>query len=209
MVSFINNKLPPSLIRAVVVFILVIAVVLISIFVSYMYLDKVKQEKSSASRTMRLWQSKINSSVKSDQLIEKFEKDFMRLVRQGVVGKEERLSWFEAVQSIVKRRDMPLVKYSISSQTKLDKDNIKRDFPGIDVFKSTMTLNLKMGHEGDLFALLNDLEKAKGLFTIDQCNIEKIRHTSSLTINNMKAFCKLGWYTFKSTKLNTGKQGEK
>jgi len=63
-----------------------------------------------------------------------------------------------------------------------------------------MTLNIKMAHEGDLFALLNDLKKADGLFAIDSCNIEKISKKVVDTENNMKAYCKLGWYTFKGSR---------
>ena len=39
---------------------------------------------------------------------------------------------------------------------------------------NTPTLgDIKMAHEGDLFALLNDLKKADGLYAVDKCDIEK------------------------------------
>jgi hypothetical protein len=65
-----------------------------------------------------------------------------------------------------------------------------------------MTLDIKMAHEGDLFALLNDLKKADGLFAVDRCDIEKTSKKTVDTENNMKAYCELGWYTFRSSKAN-------
>ncbi len=65
-----------------------------------------------------------------------------------------------------------------------------------------MTLDVKMAHEGDLFALLNDLGQADGLFAIDRCDIEKISKKLVGTDNNMKAYCELGWYTFRGSKAN-------
>ena len=68
-----------------------------------------------------------------------------------------------------------------------------------------MTLDIKMAHEGDLFALLNDLSKADGLFAVDSCDIEKISKEvvdadNDMNDSNMKAYCELGWYTFKGSK---------
>jgi len=131
---------------------------------------------------------------------------FLKLVNQGVVGAEDRLSWFETIQNTAKKRGMPSVKYSISSQTVLKEKNIKSEYRGIDVFKSVMTLDIKMAHEGDLFALLNDLENADGLFAVDRCDIEKASRKIVDTENIMKAYCELGWYTFRGSKANKGRK---
>jgi hypothetical protein len=101
---------------------------------------------------------------------------------------------------------MPSVKYSISTQLALDERNLKADYRGIDVFKSLMTLDIKMAHEGDLFALLNDLEKADGLFAVDRCDIEKISKAAVDTENAMKAYCELGWYTFRGQRAGNGQR---
>ena len=77
---------------------------------------------------------------------------------------------------------------------------------GIDVFKSVETLDITMEHEGELFAILKDLAKADGLFAVDSCDIEKISKKIVDTNNNMKAYCELGWYTFKSSKANKNRK---
>ncbi len=203
-----NSRMTPALLRAVVVFSLVVIITLASIFVSYIYLDDVHSEQMSANRAMRTWQSKINHSVENNQIIDEFENNFIKLVNQGVVGEEERLSWFETVQNTARKRGMPSVRYSVSSQRALDLENLKTEFPSINVYKSVMTLNVKMGHEGDLFALLNDLEKANGLYAVDRCDIEKISQKEQDGTTNMKAYCELGWYTFRNAAKDTGNNGE-
>jgi hypothetical protein len=198
------NKLTPQLIRALGVTMATLVLSIVVMSISYVYMDGIYQDQLLAKREMRLWKTKIDSSVEDNQIINEFESNFLKLVNQGVVGAEDRLSWFETIQKTTKKRGMPSVKYSISSQAMLNEQNLKREYRGIDVFKSVMTLNIKMAHEGDLFALLNDLKKTDGLFTVDRCEIEKISKIIVDTENNMKAYCELGWYTFRGSKVNKG-----
>ena len=194
------KDLTSTLIRAISVFSVLLLLSIIFISASHMYKDGSYEDQQASKRAMRLWQIKINSSVENNQIIDEFEANFLRLVNQGVVGEENRLSWFETIQGTAKKRGMPSVKYSISEQKQILASKLGAQYQGINVFKSVMTLNIKMAHEGDLFALLNDLRKADGLFSIDSCNIEKISKKVVDTENNMKAYCKLGWYTFRGSK---------
>lgn len=200
------NKLTPTLLRAAGLFAVMLVMSIIVVSISHVYMDNIYQDQQSAKRSMRIWQTKINSSVENNQIIDEYENNFLKLVNQGVVGAEDRLSWFETIQNTAKKRGMPLVKYSVSTQEALDESNLKREYKGINVFKSSMTLDVKMAHEGDLFALLNDLTKADGLYTVERCDIEKISKKIVDTDNNMKAFCELGWYTFRGSKANKGRK---
>ncbi len=210
----VSNNTTPVFIRAAGVFTVMLVLSIIVVSVSFAYMDNVYQDEQAAKRAMRLWQGKINSSVENNQIIDEFESNFLKLVKQGVVGSEDRLSWFETIQSTAKERGMPSVKYSISAQKLLNENNLKNQYRGIDVFKSVMTLDTKMAHEGDLFALLNDLRKADGLFAVERCNIEKISK-EGVDINNgiinssLKAYCELGWYTFKSSKANSSRNNSR
>lgn len=200
------NKLTPTLLRAAGLFAVMLVMSIIVVSISHVYMDNIYQDQQSAKRSMRIWQTKINNSVENNQIIDEYENNFLKLVNQGVVGAEDRLSWFETIQNTAKKRGMPLVKYSVSTQEALDESNLKREYRGINVFKSSMTLDVKMAHEGDLFALLNDLTKADGLYTVERCDIEKISKKIVDTDNNMKAFCELGWYTFRGSKANKGRK---
>lgn len=199
-----SERITPELTRALIVFAIMLVISLVMVLASSAYMTRLSDEQMAAKRAMRIWQTKIDNSVENNQIIDEFESNFLRLVNQGVVGDEDRLSWFETIQNTARKRNMPLVKYSISTQKNLDEANIKREFQGIDVFKSVMTLDIDMAHEGDLFAILNDLKKADGLFAVDSCEIEKINKDIQLEGNNMKAYCELGWYTFKGS--NAGRK---
>ena len=199
------SLITPTSMRALGVFAVTSLISIVVISISYVYMDRAYQDQQVAKRDMRVWQAKLNSSVENNQIIDEFESNFLKLVNQGVVGAEDRLSWFETIQNTAKKRGMPSVKYSISTQAALKEANIKREYRGIDVFKSVMTLDIKMAHEGDLFALMNDLEKADGLFTVDSCDIEKLSNKKVDTENIMKAYCELGWYTFRGSRANGGR----
>ncbi len=200
------KNLSPALMRALGVFVVVLIANIVVVSVSHIYMDDIYQDKQAAKRAMWSWQTKINSSVENNQIIDEFENNFLKLVNQGVVGAEDRLSWFETIQNTAKKRGMPSVKYSISTQAALKEENIRQEYSGIDVFKSVMTLDIKMAHEGDLFALLNDLGKADGLFAVDRCDIEKMSKKTVDSENIMKAYCELGWYTFRGSKANNGRK---
>ncbi len=199
-----SDKLTPVLMRAAVFFTVMLILGIIAVSVSHAYMNNVYQDEQAAQRDMRFWQGEIHRSVEKNQIIDEFESDFLKLVAQGVVGSEDRLGWFETLQRAAKKRGMSFVKYSISEQKLLQKDNLTRQHSDINVYKSVMTLDMKMAHEGDLFALLNDLRKANGLFAVHSCNLEKISKEIVYNKDNMKAYCKIGWYTFKSVKANSG-----
>ena len=200
------DNITSALVRAAAVFVVMLVMSIIVVSISHVYMEDIYQDQQASKRAMRIWQTKINSSVEDNQIIDEFENNFLKLVKQGVVGAEDRLSWFETIQKTTKKRGMPSVKYSISTQQALKEQNIKSEYRGIDVYKSVMTLDIKMAHEGDLFALLNDLGKADGLFAVDRCDIEKISKKIVDTDNNMKAYCELGWYTFRGSKANKGRK---
>jgi hypothetical protein len=196
------SKLTPAMVRALMVFTVMMVASVVVVSISYVYLDGIYQDHKGATSAMRLWKNKIDSSVENNQIIDQFESNFLKLVNQGVVGSEDRLSWFETIQNTTRKRGMPSVKYSISTQELLKEKNLKSEYRGINVYKSVMTLDIKMAHEGDLFALLNDLRKADGLYTVDKCRIEKTNINSVNMNNNMKAYCELGWYTFRGAKAD-------
>ena len=118
------KDLPSSLVRAAGVFLIMLAVSVTVVSIAEVYTDDIYQDQMSAKRDMRKWQTKINNSVENNQIIDEYESNFLKLVNQGVVGAEDRLSWFETIQNTAKKRGMPSVKYSISTQLALKEKNI-------------------------------------------------------------------------------------
>jgi len=195
----------PTRVRpALIIFSGVMLAVITAIGLSLMYLDDAEQSENGAQRAMRIWKNKIEGSRESDKIVDKYERSYLDLVKKGVVGEEDRLSWFETIQYVSESRGMPSVKYAVISQKKVDSPTLKKKYGGLDLYSSVMTLDITMGHEGDLFALLDGLQdKAKGLFTVDTCDVEQNRQKRTsvdiISIDQMKARCVISWYTIKAS----------
>lgn len=193
------KKIHPAIRRSLVVFISVAIASVAAVMVSYSTMDEAYKDEQSEKRAMRIWKNKIDGSRESNKIIDEYESSYTSLVNRNIVGKENRLSWFETIQSTTNARGMPSVKYNITSQKLVNDTSGQHATKGLKIFRSKMTLDIKMAHEGDLFAMFNNLEtKAKGLFTVDKCDIKKIEAQSKELKDNMQSFCEISWYTFKS-----------
>ena len=197
------KTLPAHVKPALMIFIAVMLLSTAAISLSHVYRDEAEQGENGAQRAMRIWKNKIDGSRASDKIVDKYEQGYLELVKKGVVGNEDRLSWFETIQYVSESRGMPSVKYAVISQKKVESPTIKKMYSGLDLYSSVMTLDITMGHEGDLFALIGGLQdKAKGLFTVDRCNVEQkppqAALANSISIDQMEAHCELSWYTIKS-----------
>ena len=204
------DNMHPYLSRAVYVFIVTVVFVAGIAGFSYVYMSSAMEDMMDAKRAMKIWKNRVSSSRHNNSIIDAYETEYLRLINHGVIGKEDRLSWYEAIQATSEARGMPSVKYSVSSQTQLDNRAVSKAFKGLDLYRSIMTMDIKMGHEGDLFAMLNNLqEKANGLFLVDKCDIERVgsdlKDDTAASTNSMKAYCELSWYTILATKSRKAK----
>ncbi|MCW8830521.1 MAG: hypothetical protein OQK32_03265 [Gammaproteobacteria bacterium] len=202
-----NKKLRihPLIKGPLILFILVLIFSSAIIAISGSYMDHAYDGRQSEKRAMRIWKNKIDGSRQSNKIIDQYENRYLELVKNNIVGEEDRLDWLENIQAITNARNMPSVKYDLSSQQLVEDKTGQHKAQGLKIYRSDMVLDMKMAHEGDLFAILNTLEdNAKGLFVVDQCNLEKSVKTSKAGNENMSAHCELGWYTFKSAE-NDGK----
>ena len=197
----------PHLKQAITVFVITLIVVIGLASFSYAYMDTARDSKAAAQRAMKIWENRVSSSRHSNSIIDAYEADYLQLINNGVIGPEHRLSWYETVQATSEARGMPSVKYSVSSQMEFNPQAVSRHFKGVELYRSSMSMDIKMSHEGDLFALLNNLQnRARGLFVVDKCEIERLGSKAGVQadINNMKAYCELSWYTIRAKKAGQG-----
>ena len=190
--------------KALAVFIVIALSMATVVTLSDMYKVKADEKEIKAKREMRKWRNKIEEANKNNQILVKHENTFKQLKDNSVIGDENRLSWVEVVQKTAQSRGMATVKYSISNQVLQEKKSLDKRYKGIDVFKSTMSLDMKFMHEGDLFAMLNALRShARGLSVVDKCDVELINKSgleqlsAEMARENMRAYCELSWYTLK------------
>ena len=190
----------PVLRRSLFTFVIVVIASTTAVVGSDMVMDDTYKDEQSEKRAMRIWKNKIDGSRESNRIIGEYENSYIDLVKNSVVGEENRLSWFETIQATTNARGMPSVKYNVSSQRLLESSGAYTS-AGLQVYRTKMTLDIKMAHEGDLFVMLNNLEnRAKGLFSVDKCDVERMSFKNLIVNENkMKAYCELSWYTFKSS----------
>lgn len=194
------NKLNvhPLIKLPLMLFLLVMVISIVIVAISNSYLEHTYDAQKSEKRSMRIWKSKIYTAKESDEVIDEYESRYKTLLKKNIVGEENRLNWLETIQAAANARGMSSVKYNVASQHLLVDKTGQHQAQGLKVYQSNMIVDMKMAHEGDLFAILNALEdKAQGLFTIDKCNIEKTEKALKNS-ENMSAHCELGWYTIKS-----------
>ena len=199
-----HKYLHPTTKKALIIFVAILLSMATVVTLSDMYKLNADEEDVKAKREMRKWRNKIEEANKNNQILVKHENTFKQLKDNSVIGDENRLSWVEVVQKTAQSRGMASVKYSISNQVLQDKKSLDKRYKGIDVFKSTMSLDMKFMHEGDLFAMLNALRShAQGLSVVDRCDVELINKSdlqelsAEMARENMRAYCELSWYTLK------------
>lgn len=198
----LNKYIHPGVRRALITFVATVLVVSAIILVSSVYKSDGEDGFRMTEMEIRKWKSRIDTANRNNQILVDHEDNFYRLKDRAVIGDENRLSWVEVIQRVANERGLASVKYNIASQ-KLDKhENLKTDFAGIDVFHSVMSLDMKLMHEGDFFAVLNALKKeARGLFVVDRCDIELLNTgvVPGSATENIRAICDLSWYTMKKS----------
>ena len=199
-------KLPvnPGIKKSLMFFVATLASMITVVILSGAYKSNASNENSIMVRKMRSWSNKIDEANRNNQILVQHEDTFKKLVENSVIGDENRLSWVEAVQKIADSRKLTSVKYNIASRELLDKKEIDSKYKNIDIYKSVMSLDMKILHEGDLFVMLDALKsQAKGLVAVDKCDIELINkniHENLIqpdTKDNLRASCELSWYTLK------------
>lgn len=202
------DKIHSSVKRSLIVFSLTFVVSVSAVSFSHVYLEGVSEDEAKVKRSMRVWRNNISEARENNNTIVKQEKRYLELIKNGIVGDERRLSWFETLQTTASSRGLDSFRYSTAKQVKVKTKVLRSSFNSIYVFKSTMTLAMKIGHEGDLFAIFNDLDaNAKGLYAIDECNVNRSKSTrqeAGSVAATMQANCKLTWYTFKPAGINPG-----
>lgn len=189
----------PLIKKPLMLFITVLIVAIALVAASDRYVKHAYEGRQSENRAMRLWKNKIDGSRESNKIIDQYESDYLSLVRNNIVGEENRLNWLETIQETANAKGLLSVKYNVSSQRLVDDKKGQHNAQGLIIYRSQMTLDMKMAHEGKLFSMLNTLhEKAQGLFTVDKCVIENTGRKIDNSNESMHAYCDLSWYSFKS-----------
>lgn len=159
------------------------------------------ETRQLATQQLQTAKTRYQSAVSNKQRLDTYEGRFKQLASDGMLGKEQRLEWIDAIEASARQASIPYLKYTIDKQQTLNSAPLNRDFPGITLNVSQVQLDMQLLHEGSLLTLFDTLEsKAHSLFDIQQCAITRnitnaSRITRTGTDRNFSARCILHWYS--------------
>lgn len=187
--------------KEIVLFLLILAISVIAVVVSQAVWNSSKETLQSAQSDLDYARERYYTAIDRKRLLALYEKKYQTLINNGIVGDEKRLNWVNVIESATVRFQIPYIKYRIEKRQVVSSIHLSSRYPDIKLFKSPMTFEMQLLHEGDLFSIINHLDKeVKGLFDIQSCSISRNHGTAislldSTTGKNFTALCKLNWYT--------------
>lgn len=97
---------------------------------------------------------------------------YRRLKDLGILGRERRLEWADAIKRIRSQRDLIDLRYRVEPQRPLV--SVQGNPGTVDFYASTMRLNLALLHEEDLFGFLTDLRNSgNAYYAIKRCALSR------------------------------------
>lgn len=156
-----------------------------------------------AKKDLQSMMAKYQLAKKNSELIKQYKSKYEWLNSKGIIESEDRLSWVNTMETAVNKKLITSVQYKIGKQEIYKDPALASVFPDIDVFISSMSIEMELLHEGDLYSFINELKKsAKGLFEIKSCELSAMAKTAeaileSVTDRNLKARCNINWYNIR------------
>lgn len=134
------------------------------------------------------------------RLLQEYLARYQELQQRGVVGAERRLDWVEAVQESAQRLRLSKIQYQIMPREPYAPADLP-SYPGLSVYASRMKLDMELMHEGDLAAVLDNLEHtAPGAVQVQSCRLRRLQDTLALdeARPNLAATCELRWFSIQA-----------
>lgn len=172
---------------------------------SFYFQANMEKEFMSNNAMFRSVSNKYFAVDEEEKLIKKFYPLFIDLYNKGVLGRERRLNWIEVLRNAGNEIKIPGLSYEIRSQ-----EVYKPGFPvklgRYKLYRSIMSLNMQLLHEGDLFRLFEALDKhALGAYSVSSCTVsgKGKQIAEDAEVSNITVRCELTWHTIK---LASGKE---
>lgn len=160
--------------------------------------SKYLRQRAELDGVARLYRTAENDRA----LYSRYVTRFQDLEQQGVIGDEPRLNWVEALERINQTLKLPVLRYEIQPQAAVSMQGSRYDTKIIQVYRSTMSFDAGLLHEGDLLVLLNELRRqTSGRFEVRDCDVKFASQARGVVFNarqsNLVALCTVDWYTLK------------
>jgi hypothetical protein len=142
--------------------------------------------------------TRLQKSGDERGIIVRYLDRYREMERIGYIGEEQRINWLDGLRLANRQADLFGVEYQIGAQKPYA---YAADYnPGqLALNQSVMRLRFRLLHEEDLLRFFNALARqGTGLFTIDQCTLQRINTGGIIRYQpNVNAECDLSWITVK------------
>lgn len=171
--------------------------VVLLVMLSHTFVARASAEFRKVDSQFRSIRSQYRGVDEEKAIIAEYQPRYDRLVLEGVVGRERRLDWVDALRGAARELKLPSLRYQLDTQKAYDSGYSSFGTQST-AYTSLMTLDVGLLHEEDLVRLFDALEKrAPGLFRVSSCSISLAPdaiHTEP-TVANLNATCSLDWLT--------------
>lgn len=121
---------------------------------------------------------------------------YRRLKSLRILGEEQRLEWADAMTRIRTGRELLDLRYTVERQRPLA--SVASKSGGVEVFASTMKVDIALLHEGDLLGFLRDLRQSGNAYhSIRRCAISRTgtAPTGTSIVPRLRADCDIDLIT--------------
>lgn len=162
---------------------------------------EISQERRNAAR------DRLSHAETEKQEIRQYQPQYAALLERGLVGRENRLDWVDALRQIQEQRKLMPISYELSPQQPVRID-AAIDLGDYRLVGSRMRLHMELLHDGDLFVLLDDLRQ-RSFYSAQDCTVERAASGQpSPLAPTLVADCTLNWLTLTPPQaLQAGQSG--
>lgn len=191
------------LIRTAVILLVAAIVLSIAAIAGSIYAKELMQKsKNDDLSQLEDTRAKLSQVREEEQQIRLYRAKYLKLMDEGMFGKEDRLQWIENIVQVKESRKLFGLDYQIEAQQAVQVDAALNQ-GNLALYGSTMKLGFSLLHEEDLFNALNDLRSnSKGLGQLRACTLTRTdtrtdKAAGSFVSPHLKAECTLAWLSLK------------
>ena len=191
----------PEVKTAVIIFSVCVITAIAMIASSIYFKNHMQLEFSRNKAVFQATSQKYLAVDQEENMIHEYYPQYVRMLENGIIGREQRLNWIEVLRAYGEEKRLPMLNYKISSQDEYDFE-YPLDLGNFKLYNSTMSLELKLLHEGDLISLFDAIdENSLGLSQVKKCGLQRLRRDISLDGKqaNLEASCEINWITIKKS----------
>jgi hypothetical protein len=193
-----KNEIDKSILKGPIILFSVCLVISSTLMASsYYFNDKLNKEYVKNNRVFQSISRQYLDVDEEEKLLRDYYPEFVKLYNKGIIGREKRLNWIESLRQAGEKIKLPSMSYSISSQQEYIPE-YSVNYSGYTLYRSGMELNLGLLHEGDLFKLIDYIDRiADGIYSLSNCtfsmNGKDILYDKDRA--NVSVSCSLYWIT--------------